>query len=117
MTGCMYWNASGQPDSMGDRISCAMRFSCVSVFYLTYPGAAQRDCFDPATGLLGRGSVFLFALSLKPFLGFFIPAVHADIGTLTRAANHVRVNIDTDAFEEVHQADTFNHLTATLMLE
>ena len=35
---------------------------------------------------------------------FIVPAVHADVGTLARVVDHVRVNIDADAFEAAHQA-------------
>src|SRR4030065_92704 len=68
-----------------------------------------------------RGDFFQAALAallaLIPLGRFLIPLVHAQVGTGTRMRDHVRVDFDADALQEVDEADALDHLAATLMLQ
>src|SRR4030065_1095858 len=68
-----------------------------------------------------RGDFFQAALAgllaLIPLGRFLIPLVHAQVGTGTRMRDHVRVDFDADALQEVDDADALDALDPTVMLQ
>ncbi len=73
-------------------------------------------------GALSHGACALRVASGGDFFGvdpgdFVVPAVGANVGVGARRGDHVGVDVDADAFEEVDQADALDHLAGALVLE
>ena len=54
-------------------------------------------------------------LALSPLGCFFIPSIGADVGIHARTFDHVGIDLQTDALQEVDQADTLDHLTGEMI--